>query len=136
MTNSTQLCSIIPHLAHLDASVLHIGRERPGDSIVDNGALSNREVTYMQLTQREFLFLDDVMAVEHINATRFSDLAQHCSDPQLRQLCHETAQQSLMHFNRLNRVLSQGQGGHGTYHSGTSTTPQSTWSGHQGGHIQ
>lgn len=82
----------------------------------------------LQLTQREFLFLEDAMAAEQLGVVQFQDLAQHCTDPELRALCLQVAQQNLQHFGRLLRILNQSQGGQGTYHVASNQVPQTSWS--------
>lgn len=69
----------------------------------------------MQLTQREFLFLEDVLAAERLGAVQFHEWAQRCSDPGLKALCQRLAQQQLNHVDRLLHLLSQGHGGQGRY---------------------
>lgn len=89
-------------------------------------------VNSLQLTQREFLFLEDVMAGEEMSVTFFQDLAQHCSDPQLKNLCQQLAEQSMQHYNKLTHIVNRSQGGSGTYSVGQNSS-QTGWSGsHQG----
>lgn len=72
------------------------------------------------------------MAAERLGVVQFRDLAQHCTDPQLRELCLQIANQNLQHFGRLMSILNQSEGGQGTYQVGTNQVPQtneSTFSG-------
>lgn len=86
----------------------------------------------MQFTQREFLYLDDVMAGEKIGIMQFQDLALHCTDPQLKDLCQQIASQNVQHFNRLARLLDQGQGGQSSYNANTNTAPSTQWGSFSG----
>lgn len=92
-----------------------------------------KEVKTLQLTQREFLFLDDLLSVEQLGISQFQDFSQHCTDPQLKDLCQQIATQNLQHFNRLVRILNQGQGGQNTYHTESNQVSQPQWSGQTGG---
>lgn len=75
-------------------------------------------VNQLQLTQREFLFLEDAMATERLGVMQFRDMARHCTDQELRDLCLQAADQSLQHFSRLLRILNQSTGGHGNFQVG------------------
>lgn len=75
-------------------------------------------VSQLQLTQREFLFLEDAMAAERLGVMQFRDMAKHCTDHELRDLCLQAANQSLQHFGRLLRILNQSTGGHGSFQAG------------------
>ena len=72
-------------------------------------------VSPLQLTQRDFLFLEDAMAAERLGVVQFRDMARHCTDQELRDLCLQAADQSLQHFGRLLNVLNRSAGGHGTF---------------------
>lgn len=82
----------------------------------------------LQLTQREFLFLEDAMAAEQLGVVQFQDLAQHCTDPELRALCLEVANLNLQHFGRLLRILNQSEGGQGSYHVAPNQASHTSWS--------
>lgn len=89
----------------------------------------------MQLTQREFLFLEDTIAGEQIGIMQFQDLAQHCTDPQLREICQQIAQQNMQHFNRLVRILHQGQGGQSNYNVEANQATLPGWGGFTGSNF-
>lgn len=80
----------------------------------------------MQLTQREFLFLEDVMAAEQQGVVQFLDFARHCTDPQLQSLCQQVAVENVNHYNRLLHILNQATGGHGTYQAQATGFDQNT----------
>ncbi len=63
-----------------------------------------------QLTQREFLFLDDALHATQVGSKCFADMAQRCQEPPLRELCTNLAQMHQRHFERLARYVSTGQG--------------------------
>lgn len=65
----------------------------------------------MQLTQRQFLFLDDLLHAEEIQSVTFRHMADFCEDPQLKQLCNQIAQAHQQHFDRLLSLLNLAQGG-------------------------
>lgn len=69
------------------------------------------------------------MAAERLGVTYFQDLASHCSDPQLREMCLQLARQSFQHFERLLGILNRSDGGHGTFQVGQSA---SSWHTHSG----
>jgi hypothetical protein len=64
----------------------------------------------MQLTQREFLFLEDILHAEQLEISKFQDFAAHCQDPQLSNLCLQIANRHKTHFNRLMGILNQSGG--------------------------
>lgn len=66
-----------------------------------------------QFTQREFLYLDDLMHMEEIEAAKCRSMAQQLNDPQLKQLCQNAAQRHEQHFTTLLRHLNQAQGQRG-----------------------
>lgn len=80
--------------------------------------------------------MEDALAAERLSVVQFQDLAQHCTDPQLKALCQQIASQNLSHFERLLRLLNQGQGGQGTYQVGANQVGAGAWSGFPGGSFQ
>lgn len=66
-----------------------------------------------QFTQREFLYLDDLMSMVEIEAAKCRSMAQQLNDPQLKQLCQNAAQRHEQHFTTLLRHLNQAQGQRG-----------------------
>lgn len=75
-----------------------------------------------QFTQREFLYIDDLLHLEETQIAFCADLASHCQDPQLAQLCMEMAQKGERHFNALLNHLNQAHGRSG-YQSQYQTAP-------------
>ena len=69
----------------------------------------------MQLTQREFLFLEDLLHAEQLEMVKFQDFAQHCQDPQLQEMCSRIANHHHQHFNKVLNILDQSQGGQTGY---------------------
>lgn len=63
-----------------------------------------------QLTQRQFLFLDDLIHMEEMQVIFAADLAERCQDPEIAQLCAEVARKSEQHFNTLLRQIEHAQG--------------------------
>lgn len=62
-------------------------------------------------TQREFLWLDDLLQHEQLEVKHCLDAAQRCSDPQLQQLLTSLAQRHQQHFDQLLSHLNrQAQG--------------------------
>lgn len=62
-------------------------------------------------TQREFLWLDDLLHHEELEVKHCLDAAQRCSDPQLKQLLTSLAQRHQQHFDQLLSHLNrQAQG--------------------------
>lgn len=80
-----------------------------------------------QLTQREFLFLEDLLHAEQLEVTKFRDFAQHVQDPQLKQMCEQMASRHQQHFERLFQVLSQSTGVQNRSYGVASTTSQETF---------
>lgn len=76
-----------------------------------------------QLTQREFLFLEDLLHAEQLEVIKYQDFAQHVSDPQIKESLHRIAGQHQQHFNRLLQILNQSQGAQNRSY-GTSTGVQ------------
>lgn len=95
-----------------------------------------------QLTQREFLFLEDLLHSEQLEVMKFRDFAQHVQDPQLKQMCEQMAGRHQQHFERLYQILSQSKGeqtrAYGTTASSHEPYQQQTWTGapSQGGFPQ
>lgn len=63
----------------------------------------------MSLTQREFLFLDDLLHQEELEVKCCLDFAQRAQDPQIKQTFLSLAQQHQQHFDRLLNFLGQWQ---------------------------
>ncbi|MGI6082135.1 MAG: hypothetical protein ACOYEP_04610 [Limnochordia bacterium] len=63
-----------------------------------------------QLTQREFLFLDDALQAAQLESKCFADLAQRCQEPVLRELCTNLAQMHQRHCERMAQYMKSGQG--------------------------
>lgn len=63
-----------------------------------------------QFTQREFLYLDDLLHLEELQAVVATHAAAYCSDPQISRLCVDIARRSEQHFNTLLNYLNQSQG--------------------------
>lgn len=61
----------------------------------------------MAFTQREFLFLDDLLHEEELQVKKFRAYAQQCQDPQLKQMLQSIAQSHERHFNTLLQQLGQ-----------------------------
>ncbi len=70
-----------------------------------------------RFTQREFLYLDDVLAAQKVAAEKCMAAAASLSDPQLKQLCQSTAYRHQQQFARLLRHVDQAAGY--TYQPGT-----------------
>lgn len=62
-----------------------------------------------QMTQREFVLLDDALHVTQVESKSFADMAQRCQDPAIRELCTNLAQMHQRHYERLARVVCTGQ---------------------------
>lgn len=89
-----------------------------------------------QLTQREFLFLEDLLHAEQLEVMQFQDFAQHVSDPQIKETLQRIAGQHQQHFNRLLQILNQSHGAqtrtYGVASASTSTnqpSQQQHWGG-------
>lgn len=63
-----------------------------------------------QLTQREFLFLDDLLHMTELSVKEAADFSQHCTDPELQRLCTSVASRTERQFRTLFSHLNQAQG--------------------------
>lgn len=63
-----------------------------------------------QFTQREFLFLDDIMHATEVESKCSADMAGRCTEPAVRDLCLRLSQMHRRHFDRLLRHMNAGQG--------------------------
>jgi len=61
------------------------------------------------LTQREYLFSEDLMHLEELEARRFQHAALHTTDPEIRQLATTIAQRHLRHLSAVMAHIGQGQ---------------------------
>ncbi|MBO8141179.1 MAG: hypothetical protein H0Z37_03225 [Firmicutes bacterium] len=61
----------------------------------------------MAFTQREFLFLDDLLHAEELQVKKLRAYAQQCQDPQLKQMLQSMAQRHEHHFNTLLQQLNR-----------------------------
>lgn len=82
-----------------------------------------------QFTQREFLFLDDLMHMEEVEAIKFQAMADQLSDPQLKQLCQRMAQRHQQHLMTLLGHVNQAQG-----RPAAASLQASAQTGYQGGY--
>jgi len=64
----------------------------------------------MAFTQREFLFLEDLLHEEELQIRKFRTYSQQCQDPQLKQMLQSIAQRHEQHFNTLFHQLNQQSG--------------------------
>lgn len=64
----------------------------------------------MAFTQREFLFLEDLLHEEELQVRKFRAYSQQCQDPQLKQMLQSIAQRHEQHFNTLFQQLQQQSG--------------------------
>jgi len=63
-----------------------------------------------QLTQREYLFLDDALQAAKLESKCFAHLAQRCQEPALRDLCTNLAQMHQRHCERMAQYIRSGEG--------------------------
>lgn len=70
---------------------------------------TERRECRVSLTQREFLFLDDLLHQEELEVKCCLDFAQRAQDPQIKQTFLSLAQQHQQHFDRLLNFLGQYQ---------------------------